>query len=351
MRVRSPRKFRVASRPRIESLEPRVYLSGFAFGPITTFPGQLPLPAVAATVTNQSGFATVPIVRTGHGKELSSTQQVQVIMSGGTAQPGVDYAPTNETLTFKPHETEQAVIVPLLNSGKASGQETVSMTLTSQSGATSGAVLQSAVLTIPNQSSAGPPVVERVSPIIQHNQIVQLQVTFDKPMNVSSVENTSNYWSQVENVDDMVGNTDNTSSFQSAVYDASTQTVTLTPEKPLKTGLLYNLWSPANLFPGAGILDTDGDALAAAAIEFGAGRTLKYAGSPEGCMCSSNYWHEVTTSLSGPGTMIVDNALLFLIGTEPKQSVLTGVNSPPYAFSWTIVSPDGAVDRTHGAGM
>jgi hypothetical protein len=48
--------------------------------------------------------------------------------------------------------------------------------------------------------------------------------------------------------------------------------------------------------------------------------------------------------------MIADNGLLYVTGTKPKQSVLSGVNSAPNAGTWTVVSPDGVIDRTCGVG-
>jgi len=67
-------------------------------------------------------------------------------------------------------------------------------------------------------------------------------------------------------------------------------------------------------------------------------------------MCDSSYWQYVFLDLSGPGTMIADNGLLYVTGTKPKQSVLSGVNSPPNAGTWTVVSPNGVIDRTRGVG-
>ncbi len=347
MHAKQARRFEGVRRPRLEPLESRFQLSTFAFGPIATFPGQVPPRAVAPTVSNQSGFATVQVDRTGHDKEWDSTDQVQVTTSGGTGQAGVDYAPIGQTLTFKPGETEQTVIVPLLNSGKVSGQETVNLTLSSKDGSTSAPVLQNEVLTIPNQSTAGPPFVEGLSPVVKHHEIVQLQVTFDKPMNVASVQDPANYWAQLENINNNDGYSSNTLPFRSATYDPATLTVTLTPEKPFKTSTVYNLWSPANSSPGAGIiLDAEGNALGENTTEFGAGSTFTYPWMPEGCLCGSSEWRYVSMDLSGPGTMIVDNGILYLVGTKPTQSVLTGINALPNDGTLNIVSPDGVTDRS-----
>jgi hypothetical protein len=81
--------------------------------------------------------------------------------------------------------------------------------------------------------------------VVEHQKIEQLEVKFNNPMDAASVVNTANHWAQQETTGDLTGNTDGTLSFRSASYDAATQTVELTSDKPFKTSVVYNLWPPA----------------------------------------------------------------------------------------------------------
>jgi hypothetical protein len=333
----------------MEPLESRIPLSTFAFGPIAAYPAQLPPAAVAPTVSNQSGFATVQIDRAGHGKQLKSTDQVQLTMSNGSAVAGVDYAPVDQTLTFKPGQTVQTVIVPLLNSGKTTGEETANLTLTESASASSGEASQSAVLTIPNAATPGQPAVEGIYPVLRKGKITQIQVTFNEPMNAASLENLSNYYMLVQNMHNNAssgngfGGTATTLSLRSASYDPGTLTVTLTPDHPLMTSAIYDLYVDGAA-EGGSVADADGNPFPNPnAFTFGAGRTLHYA-TTEGSMSTD---HEpVSINLSGPGTMIVDDNLLFAVGTNAKQTVLSGINNMGAMPLWTIIAPDGAVDHT-----
>jgi hypothetical protein len=335
----------------MEPLESRIPLSTIAFGPIAVYPGQLPPAAVAPTVTNQSGFATVQIDRIGHGKELRSTDQVHVTTSNGSAVSGIDYAPVDLTLTFKPGETVQTVIVPLLNSGKTTGEETANLILTSSGGGSSPQASQNAVLTIPNVATPGQPAVERVNPVLQKGKIAQIQVTFNEAMDVTSVQNLSNYYALLQNVQNNSGVGGKTTSvaFRSASYDPDTLTVTLTPEHPLATSAIYDIYfagggSPADTPGVPGIQNAAGNLFGDPNdYTFGAGRTLHF-GTVLGGMSTQFQWESL--NLSGPGTMIVDNDFLFVVGTDAKRTVLTGINNMGSAPEWIIVAPDGAVDHT-----
>jgi hypothetical protein len=334
-------------RPRLESPESRIALSTFAFGAITEFPGQLPPLSVAPAVANQTGFATVQIHRAGHGSDSNSKEQVQLTATYGPAQAGVGDSPAtlSRSLTFKAGESKKTVIVPILSASNADGQESVNLTLSANNGSTSAAVLWNDQFTAPVQSIAGAPIVEGINPVVKHQRIVQLAVTFNKPMDVLSAENAANYWAQQETTGDLTGNTDGTLSFRSASYDAATQTVTLTPDKPFKTSVVYNLWPPTS---SSNLVDTEGNSANVSTTEFGVGRTLTYAYMPIGCMCSPD-WHNVSMSLSGPGTMVIDNSVIYLVGAESAQSHVTGMNSLPYDGTLAVVSSDGAMPRRDAA--
>jgi Bacterial Ig-like domain/Calx-beta domain len=344
-------------RPRIELLESRHLLTVFQFGSGAPLNAEGNLPAVP-TVSNQSGSVTVEFLSPG-----APTDQIQVSTNGGTATPGVDYTPVNETLTFNQGAGWQNVVIPILNSRKVGGQETVNLIesyanpddSTNQSDPV---IQQSWTLTIANRADITPPTIQDVTPIVKHHRIVQVVLTFDEPMDAQSVQNASDYSSIAQWLDNATGIHRRPApvlSYRSATYDAATDTVTLTPTKPLKTSLVYEL--NFDSVPGAAgaspIMDAQGNALnpGYTQIEFGVGRTLKYQ-TLIGPMTGN--WAVTSLDLSGPGIMILksgiassslatDGNYLYVLGSNPKRSVLTGTIDGN--DGWTVVSPNGVKDK------
>ncbi len=69
-------------------------------------------------------------------REPAATVTVEYETSDGTAVAGADYTATNGTLTFTVGETEKTVSVPVLGDQHDEGEETLTLTLTSATGAT-----------------------------------------------------------------------------------------------------------------------------------------------------------------------------------------------------------------------
>jgi hypothetical protein len=106
--------------------------------------------------------------------------------------------------------------------------------------------------------------------------------------------------------------------------------------------VVYNLWPPTS---SGTLLDTEANSANLATTQFGVGRTLKYAYMPLVCMCSTD-WRYVSMSVSGPGTMVIDNSVIYLVGAEPTQSHVIGINSFPYDGTLAVVSAAGVVNDT-----
>ncbi len=187
--------------------------------------------------------------------------------------------------------------------------------------------------------------------MVKHHKIVQLQVTYDEAMDEASVTDPSNYSLQAETAKNFGdGGTGGSVSVRRADYNPATQTVSLVPAKPLKTGVVYDLnfnsyWVTNTT--ATGIEDPPGNPLNTTDIEIGVGHTLRYATLPAAEMGGQFYKESI--KLSGPGTMIADNGMLYLVGTNSGKSVLTGTNSPisVNSESWTVVSPNGVIDHSH----
>ncbi|MFN6034555.1 MAG: Calx-beta domain-containing protein, partial [Dolichospermum sp.] len=103
----------------------------------------------SVTEGNTTGFntyATVKITRTG---SISGTDTVQLQLSDGTAEGGVDYINTPITVTFAPDETYKDVQIPIAGDTNVEPNETVNLTLVNPSaGSLVGTTQPNAVLTI-----------------------------------------------------------------------------------------------------------------------------------------------------------------------------------------------------------
>jgi uncharacterized delta-60 repeat protein len=84
------------------------------------------------SVPKDGGPADISIIRYG-GTNGTSTVNFSTI-SGGTATPGTDYTPVNETVTFNPGDTNVVVLVPINNNGIPEGNQTVALQLTGANG-------------------------------------------------------------------------------------------------------------------------------------------------------------------------------------------------------------------------
>lgn len=103
---------------------------------VIAVPVSLRLGQATYTANESSGVVTVTVVRTGG---TGGAVSVNYNVDGGTATPGVDYAPTTGTLTFAPGVTSQTFTVPILEAHKVGGSVTANITLGSfANGATAG---------------------------------------------------------------------------------------------------------------------------------------------------------------------------------------------------------------------
>jgi len=86
------------------------------------------LPAYSQFKNTPSHFAVIDVVRPGGNTSTSSVDYSTT--TNGTAVIGVDYYPTNGTVTFNPGESDVQFSVPIINNTNATGNKTVGLMLT-----------------------------------------------------------------------------------------------------------------------------------------------------------------------------------------------------------------------------
>ncbi len=332
-------KIRRARRPVVESLERRNLPSSFIYGANSASDIVGP-PQPYPMVSNLAGSVTVTIPRPDRSN-TNDTQVVEVSTSDGTAKAGVDYTAIDQMLAFAPGVTDQTVVIPILNSGKVGGQETFNVNLTAVPGLVPP---KSWTLTIDNWADVNPLYVQDVNPVVKGHKIVQVQLSFNNPMNSQTVDDVSNYYIELFTYPSYIGW--HPKFFRSATYDPATRTVTLIPKTPLEEGLVYRL-----VFD---LTDAYGNPLSSGsgAIKLGEGRELKYLSFVD---LAKGIDRNAKLRLSGPGKLLLKTGVgwdpsqqhllgnLYVLGSNPKRSVLTGTLDATYA--WTVVSPSGVKDK------
>ena len=103
---------------------------------VNSAPAAPPALSVAnATVTEPGAGATASLDFVVSLNPASTAVSVDYATSNGTATAGADYTATSGTLSFQSGETTKTVSVPVLNDAHDEGSETLTLTLSTASGA------------------------------------------------------------------------------------------------------------------------------------------------------------------------------------------------------------------------
>jgi len=169
-----------------------------------------------------------------------------------TAAAGQSFTPVAESVTFPAGQTSVNVVVPINRGASNPGLVPVALSVESPSRPVDGS---STTVYLASGPSAVPPEIVYV-----HMVKRGIAVTFSKPMAPATVKNVHNYAikyspSQQFSVEDLTGvgliNTLNTMSqpiaLKRAIFNPSTDTVTLIPKAALATAGSYQIKSPASL--------------------------------------------------------------------------------------------------------
>jgi hypothetical protein len=292
---------------------------------LTAESGAVEFGAAAVTVPESAGAAVIAVYRVGGS---SGTIAVNYAAGAGSAIPGVDFTPVSGTLTFPPGVMAQSFTLPVLANSANPYDATVALTL---GGPTGGAVLGTPSIEIVTIDK--PLVVTSEQLSINGAGIAAITFAFNKPLNPSQAQNPANFGSFViaAGPGGVFGPAASGSTpIQSAIYNPSNLTVTVTPSAVLPFNHLDRIVidERANPLLNNGLTDANGNLLTGSdgvagspfVTNFGAGTRLAYV---------DGIGNVVTLQLSRGGLMELfqfpDGSIqqLELVGTN-KKSTLTG---------------------------
>jgi hypothetical protein len=311
-------------RPVLESLEDRCLL----FAEFTQ-------PFYVAS--EYAGSAMITLINFG----TSTTKQVEVITSDGTAQAGVDYTSIDQVLTFQPTDSNMSVTIPLLINPQATVDRSVNLTLKNlPTGGSGPDVLQSSLI-ITNRTDIVPPRILDLNLTARGSAITGISVTFSKPMDPGSVQDIRNYFIYQTNNQNLYEVGGKSIPLKSAVYDPLSMTVTLKPRRPLQTSVLYEISLNAYGKSGTGqstpspVVDVAGNRVAGSLPQVPDGMFLAYFAQGSTLTLHENNSIDqpqpdtvATLQIRGGGVLqlfsrVFQDTQLRIIGKHAGRSVLT----------------------------
>ncbi len=201
--------------------------------------GQLQFSAPSYSIGENGGSATIVVNRVGG---TDGPVSVNYTTGGGSGQAGVNYTPVTGSLFFNDGETTKTFTVPVLDDKVNNGTQTVGLTLSNPAGGASIGSIASATLNIletdvstsPTPITAAPLSVTSVRRYGIHEQPTQLVITFSDPIDATTAQDPINYTIVPVNGGANIG-------LVSAVYNATTSTVTLVTSHQLDVHKSYRL--------------------------------------------------------------------------------------------------------------
>ncbi len=198
----------------------------------TVAPATLVFSTSLFQVNENAGFAYVTVTRSGN---LSTATTVDFATGGGTAVAGVQYTPVSMALSFAPGVASRVVQIPIRDNLVHGGDLFVDMALSSPSALASLGTASSAMLDI-HQNDPAPVTVLKVS--VQKEKVKKKKVTvivlqFSGALNTSDAQNRLLYSLAPETTKKHVIKLGKPVAPATAIYNASANTVTLTPKKAL----------------------------------------------------------------------------------------------------------------------
>ncbi len=280
-------------RPRVESLEGRMLLSTVERTampvPVTenlTFvaPGTTTT-GVHAIVSQQASSVTLT-VHLGYPGQAKIRQPTQVEVTTGPftthavqvplAQPGVQYQPVDQTVTFPPGVTSEQVTIPIVAGAANPGMLAFEVTAT-QLGVKTAPYPQDGQATedvfVAGNSNAPAPKIDGAHMVVSGQRTSDFVLHFSQPMDPASVQNLGVYYLNdtiqhwhwdgfgnwlLQGFPDGGGRsyTTQTAQLKTATYDPSTNTVDLHLAKPVDARDVYQIGQ--SILPEDALLDAEG---------------------------------------------------------------------------------------------
>jgi hypothetical protein len=280
--------------------------------------------APAYFIARDAGPLLVTVTRTGN---TEGTNTVSYTTTNGTAVAGIDYTAAAGTLTFTPGQTSQSISIPILDNAAVT-EPNVSFTIALSNVTGDGAMLG------PNSTATvniggGPHVtaVKLLSAAGRINRIERVELTFAGALDPATAKSVGNYILTSRRAD---GRFNVPVRLSDAVYDPTTNKVTLFPRTPLKINQFYQLSlnTLGNLkdVVGNGVVQGLRGSMGGTLVSlFGRGSTLKYVDG-DGDLVTLKLKRGVMELMAGPdGTDPVIN----IMTKVPGKSVLSGTVKTP----------------------
>ncbi len=329
---------------------------------LTAQPVSVQFTTAQYAVNSAAGVANIQVERVGN---LSALVTVSYATSNGTAIAGKQYAAASGILTFlpgQPYSLQTFPITILPNLSQSAATTTVNLTLSQPGdGATLGAI-GTATLSIselPAPPPPPPPPINLVAPRLTSEQLIMsgqaisaIVLGFSKPLVAVRAQNLASfgYFAYSAGANGTFGSSaGNYVSLSSAVYNAASQTVTITPSVPLSPNTFWQVTvdGQTSTLLNNGLTDSSNNLLIGfngivgtpLYVTFGAGKRLVYTDSSRNVVSlqlTKGGFMEMFRSASG------NAAELDLIGTVARKTILSGsVSRGRGGTARTILPPIG----------
>ena len=286
---------------------------------VTNLPGTVQFSTPVAFVTENAGFVTLQLSRTGGSLGAIS---VDYFTSNFTAVAGVNFTGSFGTVAFLDGQTSATITIPILDDFVINGTNGFFVSLQNPGGGASiGSASVTAVLVSNIDRDTIPPVVAGLIAIPNGSKINGFVITFSEPMDAIRAGLRGNYHVYLTS-----NKGQREVPLSAAVYDPFSNSVTLVPTSPLPANRFYHIVADGN--PTTGLTDTSGNPLLGSTgiatnyeAFYGQGNNLVY---------TDSHQNTVTIKLSGGGTISIfrdangDASVVNLFGIVPHKSRLTG---------------------------
>ena len=190
-------------------------------------PGMVQLGSGVVTVTDQSGVATIPVVRL-YGANGTVTVHYQT--SPINATPGTDFTPVSGTLTLGPGQWTGSIQVPVLDNPHLNHDTSLTLTIDSPTGgATLGATTIAMVHIQDVNPDNTPPQVAGLTWTGNRRLITSVILQFSEPLDPAHATDPADYHLVLQAGGQAIP-------ISAISYDPSSFTVTLIPQSPIHSG-------------------------------------------------------------------------------------------------------------------